>query len=212
MIVKNHSKKHFTLRWIERNWTLIISITWLVVLFWSISYLFGKGNYYSLVINCLIVIISVLISWFFLKDLVAGIIFRGQNRYTPGDYVQFGELEGKVESFSLTHISVNTKDGKLLKLPYSRLNNQVISQKSDLKSFQKYTFVLTTNKKEERKMTESSILTFLMVSPWRSGKMVPEVKFNEENDQGYLFEIQIQLRNPNHFIYLKESLEKRFGK
>lgn len=210
VILKRLSKKNNFIRNVNRILPLVVGVIWLVIVFWSANYLIDYKSYYNFVVLCMIIVLSVLIGWFFIKDFIAGIIFRIQNNYSEGDFLQFGETAGKIEALFPTHISVNTKEGKIVKLPYSRLSNEIISQKTTLKTFEENTYILKTNKNESCKLTEDIIKNTLLVSPWRIGNKQPEVQFIEEDDHFYSFKIQLQVRNQKHLSNLKEILEKKF--
>lgn len=185
---------------------------WAVVGFGLTKYLFQGETFYNLIITISVVIISVLIGWFFIKDFIAGIIFKIQNTYTKGDYLQIGDLSGQLESMLLTHISVLTKDGRILKVPYSKVSNEIILERTKKKTYEDFTFTLSTNKKENIKNTENAIHNLLLASPWLVNNSQLSVTFVEEIENNYKFEIQVQVRNSNHLENLKEGLSKRFDK
>ncbi|MBN2349605.1 MAG: mechanosensitive ion channel [Bacteroidales bacterium] len=211
VVIKRFGKKYFILKTVGRMLPLIVSVTWVVIVFWSANYLFNEKSYYKLVIICMIVILSVLIGWFFIKDFIAGVIFRVQNNYAEGDHVQFGEVAGRVESLYLTHISLQTQEGRLVKVPYSRLGSEIISQKTESKTFEKNSFILKTRKTESVTSTEESIRNILMTSPWRISNTQPNIKFVGEDDLSFHYNILVQVRNQKHLDYLAEALDKRFG-
>ncbi len=210
LIIKRLGRKNNVLWTVNKMLPLIVSITWLVIIFWSAHYLFDEKSYYNYVVLCMIAILSILTGWFFIKDFIAGIIFRVQNNFAEGDYVQFGDVAGKVEALFLTHISINTKEGKVLRVPYSRLSNEIISQKTSTKTFEENSYTLNTGKKESIKSTEDAIRSVLITSPWRISNKQPDVKFVSEDEKYYNYKIQVQVRNQKHFNYLMEVLEKKF--
>lgn len=212
VILNKYSRRSNFLRLAERKFPMVISVLWLLVFVWAVHFLFNNGAYFKLVATCSVIILSLLAGWYFFKDFIAGIVFRGQNRFVTGDIIQFGDIDGIIESFSLTHVSLQTKEGKLLKIPFSRLSSEIISLNTSSKTFHSDIFVLSTNKKETKKETEIAIWNFLMASPWRISSVSPEVRLEDEDETSYYFEIHIQVRNSDHLNYLTDVLEKRFGK
>ncbi|NJO88237.1 MAG: hypothetical protein HC831_04135 [Chloroflexia bacterium] len=72
---------------------LISPFAWIAFIFWSVNYLFYDKTYYNFIVFALIALIFISLSWFFVKDFVAGIAFKVQNNYAAGDNVQFGKYQ-----------------------------------------------------------------------------------------------------------------------
>ncbi len=181
-----------------------------IILFWAVHYLFQNRLYYNVIIISIIIVLSLIIGWFLLKDIFAGIIFRIQNNYAQGEYVQFGAISGRLHELQLTHISLNTQDGKAIRIPYSRLGNEIISVKLETKSYENNRFELSVKSKYTKNEAEERILTILNNTPWRLGNSLPLVNFVKEDKDWYTFEIHVQVRNQKHLNHIKDSLSKRF--
>ena len=73
----------------------------------------------------------VFLAWFVVKDFIAGIVFKVQNDLQANNNIQFGKITGIIKSQHLTHMKVETTTGQVIKIPYSRLNQDIISEISD---------------------------------------------------------------------------------
>ena len=173
--------------------------------------IFNDKSYYYVIIISIIVVLSLTIGWFLLKDIIAGIIFRIQNNYSHGEYVQFGEISGQLDEMLLTHISVHTKDGKSIKIPYSKLSNEIISLKLETKSYENNRFIMDISRKFPREETENIIFDLLNKSPWRLGNTLPLIKFLDMDKDHYSIEVQVQVRNQKHLNHIQDNLLKRFS-
>lgn len=185
-------------------------LVWIIVIFWGVNFLFGEKPYYNFIIFALIALVFASISWFFVKDLMAGIAFKLQNEYLPGDIVQFGQISGKLNELLLTHVSIYSNDGKLVKIPYSRLSNEIISQKSVGGSFNQNQYLLNVPKKYSVEKTREILLNLLINSPWRIRKKAAAVYLKAETSEAFDFQIQVETRNEKHFNYLITILKRRF--
>ncbi len=190
---------------------LIVIIVWTSFVFWAVNFLFSDKAYYSFIVFSLIVLVILSISWFFIKDFVAGIAFKIQNNYSPGDIVEFGQISGQLDKFFLTHVSIYTNEGKLVRIPYSRLSNQVVSQKSTDGYSASSKFVFSTPKKQPAEELKKSINSVLLNSPWRLPNRVPFVSLKSESEDVFEFEIQLETRSAQHLEYVITYLRKRFG-
>lgn len=210
LLIRQLMKKYSILKKLLNLMPLAGFIIWLILLFWAINYLFQDKSYYNVIIISIIVVLSLTIGWFFLKDIISGVIFRMQNNYSHGEFVQFGKISGRLNEMQLTHISIHTTDGKSIKIPYSRLSNEIISLKLESKSYDHNRFIMNVKKKYSRKETEDLMITELNNSPWRLGSTLPQVKFLNEDQANYSFEIQVQVRNQKHLNNIKNILLKKF--
>lgn len=186
-------------------------IIWLVVLFWLVNYLFKYKSYYNIIVVSIIVILSLATTWFFFKDLIAGIFFRILNNYSQGEFVQFGKISGRFNEMHLTHISMHTEDGRSIKIPYSRLSNKIISLKPETRSFENNRIIISINKIYPKNETETTIYNLLNSSPWRIGMLMPQVKLVEEDNEHYSYEIQVKTRNQNHLDHIRNTIQRRFA-
>ncbi len=190
---------------------LIYPLVWIGFIFWSVNYLFYYKDYYNFIVFALIVLIFLSLSWFFVKDFVAGIAFKVQNNYTAGDNVQFGKISGRLDNLFLTHVSVYTNEGKLVKIPYSRLSNEIVSHKSTggYTGHSKFIFKVSKNKNVDE--IKEGLYTLLINSPWRIPGKAPVISLKSELNDGFEFEIQFETRTEQHLNYVISALKKRFG-
>ena len=188
---------------------LIDSIAWLVIIFWSAHYLFGEKSYYPVVTICMIVVISLLIGWFFIKDFISGVIFRMQNDFDTGDLLQFADYAGSIESFHLTHLTMQTREGRNVKIPYSKLSSDIISQRSESRIFEESKYILKLPAQGNYSDIENRIYHLLLTSPWRIINKKPKVNFLGEEEGKYHYELNVQTRNQEHFNHLMKVLESK---
>jgi len=190
---------------------LIVLVVWIILTFWIVYYLFYDKPYYNFIVFALIGLVFLLVSWFFVRDFVAGVAFRIQNNYSVGDIVQFGSVSGRIDNLFLTHVSIFTNEGKLVKIPYTRLSNEIVSQKSSSGSFGKNQVLLKLPKKKNADELKDTLMNLLLNSPWRVATRKPVVKLKSEWSDSYEFEIQLETRNEKHLDYVVSYLKNRFG-
>ena len=145
LLIKRLAKKYAVWKKLLTLLPLAGFIIWLIILFWAVNYLFQDKSYYNVIIISIIVVLSLTIGWFLLKDIISGIIFRIQNNYSYGEFVQFGKISGRLNEMQLTHISIHTIDDKSIKIPYSRLSNEIISLRLEKKSYEHNRFTMNVN-------------------------------------------------------------------
>lgn len=184
-------------------------VVWLIAVFWAVYYLFYDKNYYNFIVFALIGLLVVAFSWFFVKDFMAGILFKTQNNFVPGEVVQLMGVSGKLRAMLLTHVSIYTDDGEVVKIPYSKVSGEIISKKSVSGQVGCNYFEIKVPKKEELETYLNLFEKILLASPWRIKDSKPDVKLKSETDDFYVFEIHFEARSEKHLKYVADYLRKR---
>lgn len=209
-VIKFLTKRHLKWKFLFRLFPLIELAIGLFVILWSINFLFHAKSYYNILLICLAVIFIVLLSWFLLRDLVAGYIFRMQNSFRPGAEIQLGKSIGRLLSMRATHIIIETGDGRTVKIPYSLISNEIVSEQREETIAEDSSFTLRFSCKKNIQKTEKDIRKAVLNSPWRLLHREPVIKLKSENEDSFEFEIQVKTRNKKHLQYLYNSLLIKF--
>lgn len=211
LALKGLSKKYNLLKNLNRLFPIIVSIIWIVLIFWSAHFLFKLKSYYDIVVISIVIIISAFTGWFFIKDFIAGIVFRLQNDYTEGDILHFNDTGGIISSLSLTHVMIISNDDQMLSIPYSRISNEITIQNAKITALDNNTSLIITDKKNDVKTTLNNIYKEITTSPWRIPNKKPAVRFIGEDNSNYKFEIKVEVRNKKHLNNIIEQVEQKFS-
>ena len=123
-------RRNSSLAWAGRLYPLLAGSSWIAYAFWIAGYLFRQSFLYRYVVTGMVFIIMGLVTWFYLRDLFAGMMFRLHYDLDPGDAVKAGDIPGQVEAMHLTCLEILTGDGHTVRIPYTRLNREPISKMS----------------------------------------------------------------------------------
>ncbi|HUW93215.1 MAG TPA: mechanosensitive ion channel domain-containing protein [Bacteroidales bacterium] len=183
-------------------------ILWLGFVFWAADHLFRDKFYYHYLIYALIIIVAGLTSWFFLRDVFAGLTFRIRHNLGNGSLIRVGDLSGQVKSQQLTCLILLTDDGKLLlRIPYSRIINEVVTELNYTGGHEEHTLHVRVELSVEKKNAESLIRSAVLNAPWSNLKEEPSIRFTEETEEGYFYEVTLLLINPKNMRYMVRALE-----
>lgn len=208
--VKRFSKNYSILKILHQIMPLLVSVIWIVIFFWTSYYLFGDKSYYNLVNICIIVILSLLIGWFFARDFIAGVIFKVQNNFQEGDVIQVSELNGNIAQLSIAFLLLQTNDGKLVRIPYSKLSGSIISQNKGQTTNAENTLVLNIKDERKQEIIEEEIKTTLISSPWRIPNHMPSIKYLGQQSNFHQFEIKVDVQNTIHFNHIVSQLKNKY--
>jgi hypothetical protein len=181
-------------------------ISWLVFIFWAIDFLFKNKMYYQYLVISIVIIVVVFLAWFVVKDFIAGIVFKVQNDIQSNNKIQLGKITGTIKSQHLTHIKVETGTGQVVKIPYSRLNQEIISEISDATTDEEFRFQVQTKKAKSKQDTEDHIRFLIINSPWSNINKSPLIKLISEDEDFFTFEVLINTLNYKHMRQLEKSV------
>ncbi len=203
-------KRHLKWKVLSRLFPLFELIVGLSAVLWTINYFFQSKSYYNIIVISIIIIFIGFFSWFLFRDLVAGYIFRILNNFQPGIKIQLGATSGRLIEMRATHIIIETGEGKTVKIPYSSISSEIVSEQPAESITEDSVLTLQVTNNKNLPETEEKIRKALLNSPWRLLHREPVIKLKAQNEVHYVFEIQVKTRNKKHQQYLYSSLLKQF--
>ena len=105
-------------------------LLWTIIIFWSANIFLSTRTYYLILVITLAVLFTLMLTWFYLKDIVAGYIFRLRHNPVKGQILTCDSINGNVRMLGLSQLTVETEGGQWLRIPYSSLVTRVLSLQS----------------------------------------------------------------------------------
>jgi len=183
-------------------------IMWLVYIFWAMDYLLKDKFYYQYLVIALILIVAGFIAWYLINDIIAGIIFKVKHDLKAGTHIRTVNYSGLIISYHLTYIQIRMDDGQLIRVPYSRINQEVISEVAHSASEKKHTIHLQIDSSLNKADAETLIRQSILNSPWSNLKEEPSIKFLEETRNGNIFEVMLFSIDLEHIKFIEQALEE----
>ena len=209
LVLKRLLNRYSELNYIDNLIIAAELIIWLIYIFWALDFLFSGKFYYTYVVYAIILIIVVSVAWFLLKDIFSGIIFRFKHNLKNDSYVRAGDLSGRIKSQHLTYLKIMTDDGQIIRIPYSRIVNEVITELAYPDALKEHVLHLRVDLSAgNTSASESLIRTEVLNAPWSNLKEEPVIKFLKENDDGYFFEVSLLSINRKHIEFIEMALEE----
>ncbi|MGK7394754.1 MAG: mechanosensitive ion channel domain-containing protein [Candidatus Cyclobacteriaceae bacterium M3_2C_046] len=185
-------------------------VAWLIFIFWGLDYLLKAKSYYPFLIISLVIILTGLIAWFLLRDIVAGVILRLQDGLVINQNIRFQHISGKIASLHLAHLRIVNQDGDAIKVPYSKISNEIIAEVAGKDDVDQVDLQIRLKKTFTREEYLERIRFLLLNAPWSSSKKPTFIQMKQEAQDYFLFSIKIHTLNTNHTAliekYLKEKL------
>jgi len=103
---------------------------WTYIVFGTADLLFSEKQYYPYLISLFITVFTALLVWFYLKDIVAGFLFRIRHNPIKGQLLDDQVLHGTIRDIGLSQLTLETPEGQWRKVPYSALVTRTLSLQS----------------------------------------------------------------------------------
>lgn len=199
------------LKFIHRLLPVFELLIGLALIFWAVNFLFFDKPYYFILTIILVSMSVMLISWYVFRDVLAGIVFRTQNSLPRGAAIQLGDIRGRMLGLRSMHIIIETEEGKTIRIPYSRISGEIISEQLETGLHEDSTLILNLPKNKSWAQTEVIIKNTLMNSPWRLLKSEPVIQLLSEDNNSYRAEIHVKTHSKSHEARLYQILSDKFG-
>jgi hypothetical protein len=147
--------------------TILELLLWTIIIFWSASIFLSSRSYYPVLVITLAVLFTLLLTWFYLKDIVAGYIFRVRHNPVKGQILTCETIQGSVRKLGLSQLTVETDKGQWLRIPYSSVVTRILSLQSPRRIVPGETILeLTVNRWYNLGKMEKILKKVLAQSPW----------------------------------------------
>ena len=191
------------------NLLTVIEISFFFVyVFWIADFLFGEKFYYEHLIYILLFIVIGFVGWFLIRDIIAGAIFRLRHKLETGSYIRVGEHSGKIIQQAFTYLKISTADDQTLRLPYSGIINEVITEMPYMGAKEEHILQIHASISIGITNAESYIRKAIFNTSWSNPKEEPIIRFINDTDKGYFYEVTLLSRNSRQMQFIKKGLEE----
>lgn len=173
---------------INRFFPLFEFFVWIIFLVLLTKQIFKAGMAESII---LIVLPMGILMWagsFVIRDWMAGIVFKAEDRYRIGDIVCFKDTRGSLTDLGYRSLTLETADGILIEIPYSTLVRESTMQKIS-REIPTCTFQLEIPAQRTFPEVQQFLNRVVMCAPWCSLNRKPTIRMVNTQENKYLIEI-----------------------
>jgi small-conductance mechanosensitive channel len=161
-----------------RKQTQIIEIAvWVLFICFVIPELTQRNVVFLLLVIFLLIGFIVFYHAYYVKDYVAGVVFRMGHHIDIDDVVTFAGIIGRVKKFNNQNIEIETNSGEIYYIPYSQIKKGIISKLSNTEQSYMFTFTLRMNVADCDVNKVAEIKQYLLTFPSVSTAKPPIVKY-----------------------------------
>ncbi len=142
-------------------------ILWTKIVFWAARIILSTRFYYPYLVMILAILFTLMVTWFYLKDIVAGFIFRVRHNPVKGQVLACEAIHGSVRKLGLSQLTMETDGGQYVRVPYSLIVTRSLSLQSPRHTTPGETTVeLEVEKLDNPGKVERRLKQILAQSPW----------------------------------------------
>lgn len=210
ILLNKISQKYSSWRMLHKLYPIFGTALWTGFVFWGTGILFRDRVFYPYIVIGMVLVVAGLITWFLIRDVFAGALFKMQNDLNQDDYIKIGDISGQVKSARLTHLEITSDNGQTIKIPNTRLSQELISGTTTPDGMEEFNIRLLLDKGISKPEIEEKIKHELANSPWCHFRNPPVIKLKNEDESSYTYEVQVYTLNYQHLGIVEKTLENKF--
>ena len=186
-------------------------LAWTGWLFWVIRQLVLNPAVYAYFTVGIAFLLMGLLTWFLLRDVVAGIIFKLQHNLKLNQSVRVGRPDapinrsGRLLRLGITSIVLESA-GERVKIPYTQLINEAVARSEVSDVVEPFDFILRVPTTQSKNQWIDALRQQVLMLPWASAKRVPLVQWQSEEAQSYTFSLRVYSLNTRHALLIESHL------
>lgn len=197
--------------YISRQLPVIETILWFLFLSWFTFRFAQKLELYALIVAGFLFILIFWFARFFLRELIAGIIFKSGDRYKKGDFITTSEHSGRIYRFGIDSLEVENAKGQIVFIPYSKLVGDAIHMRSEgADKASGHSFRLTVIGEKNLAQLEQEIQLFALTLPWININKTAQISLICQDANQIELNITIYLIDRNFAIEAEKSFQENF--
>ncbi len=186
---------------------------WFVYIIWAIQYLWEGNRLYALELSIILSLFVLAVSWFSLRDFIAGAVFKASGRFLKNETVKIGEYAGRITGFESRNLILETEKGETIYIPYNKVLGTVIVKSHPAENVLSHTFRLKLNDISNSMEVMNRLKISILTSPWSSLKKDPQIRLIDSEDKSVsVFEITVYAIEEEYFVQLEKYIRSLFLK
>jgi small-conductance mechanosensitive channel len=144
-------------------------------------------------------------------DFVSGVFVRMEGTIEPGRRIAAAGVEGRVSMLGYRSVAVEADDGSTFRLPWRTLAGDVVRIGEAGAAVRSHSFTLAVPRDRPIERVLEEIPAAALASPWASITRLPEVRLQEETEQGYLLRITAHVLDARFAPQIEAAIRERIG-
>ena len=195
---------------INRFFPIVEFSVWILFLTWGAKQIFQTGITGSIVLLVMMLGIFIWAGSFVVRDWIAGVIFKAEDRYRVNDIVSFQNTRGRLTKMGYRSLTIETSDGSNVEIPYSALVRESAIEKIPSESAC-CAFKLIVPVQEPLPEVQQKLQTVALCAPWSSIIRKPHIQVIERQESHYIVEVAAYMVDQIYAAEIEAYVKKHFN-
>lgn len=195
---------------LRRAYSLLVAVElglWITFLFWLVHYFLRTKSFYNDLVLVLVISAVILLVWYYVKDVVAGFLFKIRHNPKAGQVIWSSEVRGVIKMLATSQLLVEEEGSKIIRIPYSQLLGKSLSlETEDSHAASEAVIHLDVVLEKNYSEIERKIRLTLLQSPWCVPSKPIYVTFLSEPEKG--LEVSLHLLDKSYVEAVKSNLKR----
>jgi len=191
----------------RKYFTIIEMATWLLSLLVGVLFFLKHHIVFAAVLLILLLLLLYWWSRFALRDYLAGMIFKIENRFALNEIIEVDGYKGKIRQFYLRNLALENENGKMILIPYAKLMDVVSSPQNITETVLNDSFEMTIPAERSVDQVQNLLKGYIMSLPWSITKYNPNIKLIDEIDKHYIFKITLFSLDESYFQLMRKKIK-----
>ena len=191
----------------RKYFTLAEGIIWGLFLLGAAIFFLKYNIIFSTILFLLILLLFYWYSRFALRDYIAGLVFKIENRFSPNDLIEVEEQKGKITKFHSRNLEIENENGKIILLPYSMLLGIISSPQNISETVLSFSFELSITSEQPYEKITDLLKKYILSMPWSVLKNEPKIQLIEQDDKFFKLKITLYSFDETYFQPMVKRVE-----
>lgn len=206
-MIKNLDKRSL----IKRRVPVVEIAVWFIFLSWFTFRFASNLEVYAIIVAAILFILLFWFAKFYLREIIAGIIFKTSGRYKTGDMIRLNRISGKIFRMGMDALELESSEGFNIFIPYSKLvGGPILTRVESAEQGSGYNFTLITEPKDNIKIFEKEMQSFVLTLPWANIEKPVQISFKTLKDSNMVFEVTLFLLDKSYLAKAEGLIRKKF--
>lgn len=191
----------------RKYFTIIEGLSWGLFLLSSALFFLKNNIIFSALLFLFILLMFYWYTRFALRDCVAGIIFKSDNRFSVGDNIEVDELKGEIMRFNYRNIDIENESGRRILIPYSMLLGIVSSPQKISETVLSFSFEISIPAELPFDKVVELLKKYIYSLPWTVLKNEPKIQLIKAIDKQFIVKITLFSFDEVYFQSMRQRIE-----
>jgi hypothetical protein len=209
LVLNRYAHEQGISRWIQQHFSALELAIWLIYFLWFLPWLYQKNVIYGIALSLIVFVILAWVSWFSIREVVAGFIVKNNPAIKVGNQIETEEKLCKIQRLNTQDIELKDETGNIRFIKYSHFlqNKWTLMVDEELIFSRTIQMVL---KKEQNTNHIEEINHFLLNQAHFALKHSPQIMKLKESEQELELKVTFYTLNSTQLGEMERRLRERF--